>query len=416
MSSLQTVCIFASGYLLSRLVLCARGHESFVAWVLRRAGGRMSGTVAGVMASAFALSTFIPNALTVLALIPVVGRLRAAFGVERRDVATILAMAVIYGANIGGLASLAGSPANLYMVVNLSLLQIPGRQALHFVSWLAFGLPMAGAFLVLCWVILMGTERPTMRLTLTEQGPLAAPATTPLLRAALRWARVWAAFWVGLIGVSLTAGLQQRVLWRPQVAGVEWPISTPDVVALAFTALLAVVLFAVPQAGQRRLLTPRDLVRELPLKGVLLGIGVLAALVILAQAGVVSWLGQRASVIVPQKTGPFVAALVLVLVTIFATEVFSNTAVATVLFPVSAAIAGRVGADPMMVMLSVSLASTCAFMTPVATPVNTLAIAGIGSVSLRTFAKNGALANVVGGVWITVWVTWIVPHVLRWFA
>jgi sodium-dependent dicarboxylate transporter 2/3/5 len=66
-------------------------------------------------------------------------------------------------------------------------------------------------------------------------------------------------------------------------------------------------------------------------------------------------------------------------------------------------------------MLAVSLASTSAFMTPVATPVNALAFAGIGGVSLRAFIKNGALTNLLAALWITAWVRWLIPPVLGWF-
>jgi sodium-dependent dicarboxylate transporter 2/3/5 len=106
---------------------------------------------------------------------------------------------------------------------------------------------------------------------------------------------------------------------------------------------------------------------------------------------------------------------VVVLVTIFATEVLNNTTVSTVLFPLSVAIARRAAIDPLLLMLAVSLASTCAFMTPVATPVNALAFGGVGKVSLRTFVKNGAVVNVLAALWITVWITWLIPPVLGLF-
>ena len=69
-----------------------------------------------------------------------------------------------------------------------------------------------------------------------------------------------------------------------------------------------------------------------------------------------------------------------------------------------------------LLMLAVSLASTCAFMTPVATPVNALAFGGIGGVSLGRFMKNGLLMNLLSAVWIAAWITWIIPPVLGWFG
>jgi len=183
--------------------------------------------------------------------------------------------------------------------------------------------------------------------------------------------------------------------------------------------VLVVGLFVLPQqvGGRRKtLMGIRDLWREVPVKGVAFGVAVLVLLVILAKSGLLGFLERLATTVVPEGVGPFIATLTVVLVTIFSTEVLSNTAVATVLFPLSAATAGQMGLEPLHLMLAVSLASTCAFMTPVATPVNALAFAGIGGVSLRTFVKNGVLANLAGALWITVWISWMVPAVLGWFA
>ena len=142
----------------------------------------------------------------------------------------------------------------------------------------------------------------------------------------------------------------------------------------------------------------------------------LGLLVGVAKSGAVKWLTSALPHVLPTDAGLFPVVFVLVLVTIFATEVLNNTTVSTVLFPLSAAIGGTVGVDPLLLMLGVSLASTCAFMTPVATPVNALAFGGIGGVSLGRFVKNGLLMNLMSALWIAVWLTWLIPPVLGWFG
>lgn len=417
-TTIQTICIFIGGYLISRLVLGADGHQVFVAWLTRRSRGRAGGIVLGVMAGAFLLSTFVPNALTVLALLPVVTALRDRGREEGAPAGlnTLLAMGLIYGANIGGLASLTGSPANLYLLINLRIFKVAGAASLSFVSWLVFGLPMAALFLLFCWLMLRVTEAETMKARL----PAAelAFARGPLLRPALRWSLLWLAYWIVALALTAAAGLGCGVVWRVQLRGEQVQVLTADLVGAAFTLLLTLVLFLLPhRAGDARrpLLRPHDLVRDLPVKGLLMGGAVLVFLVLIARSGLVGYLERVTSLVVPEGAGPFGTTLVVVLIAIFATEVLSNTAVATVLFPVSVAIARQAAMDPLLLMLAVSLASTCAFMTPVATPVNALAFGGVGQVSLRTFAKNGLIANVVGAVWITIWITWLVPPVLRLF-
>jgi solute carrier family 13 (sodium-dependent dicarboxylate transporter), member 2/3/5 len=443
-TGVQTVCLFVTGYLVSRLMLRADAHLVFVDWLVGWSRGRASRVVLGVMLAAFFLSTIVPNALTVLALIPVVIRLKAwsqesagdgadddpddgtSNGAEDHGFGTVLAMALIYGANLGGVGSLLGSPANLYLLVNLSIFDIAGRESLHFVSWLLFGLPMATTLVFLGWGMLRLTERRAMTTRLpgwdrerTGQGPLFGTA--------LRWSALWGVGWVVLLVVALVHGggrTTADATWR--LVG-RFDVTTLDLVALAGSAIFTLALFVrrvnVSEAGTQggagersALLRIRDLWREVPVKGVLLGLGVLVLLVVVAKSGAVGWLKSGLPHLLPDDAGLFPVALVLVLVTIFATEVLNNTTVSTVLFPLSAAVAGGVGVDPLLLMLGVSLASTCAFMTPVATPVNALAFGGIKGVSLGKFLKNGLIMNLVSAVWIAAWITWLIPPILGWFG
>lgn len=426
MTGLQTVCLFVTGYLVSRLVLRADAHLVFVDWLVGWSRGRASRVVLGVMLASFGLSTVVPNALTVLAMIPVVARLRSWAADDTdgnadggRGFGTLLAMALIYGANLGGVGSLLGSPANLYLLANLTIFDIPGRESLHFLSWLLFGIPMATTLVLLGWVMLRLTERRAMATRLPGWDRQRTPRG-PLFAAALRWAALWGVGWAALLTVALVRGGG-----RATGGGDTWrlldrlDVTLLDGVSLACSALFALLLFVRPvKSGDHSapLLRPRDLWREVPMKGVMLGLGVLVLLVLVAKSGAVQWLKDGLPHLLPADAGLFPVALVLVLVTIFATEVLNNTTVSTVLFPLSAAVAGTVGVDPLLLMLGVSLASTCAFMTPVATPVNALAFGGIGGVSLGKFVKNGLLMNLLSALWIAVWLTWLIPPILGWFG
>jgi sodium-dependent dicarboxylate transporter 2/3/5 len=107
------------------------------------------------------------------------------------------------------------------------------------------------------------------------------------------------------------------------------------------------------------------------------------------------------------------AAVVLltVLCVILLTELFSNTVVSAAFFPLAYLVAQTHGVHPFILMLAVSLASTCAFMTPVATPCNALAYGEIRGVRLRTMLGLGLILNLAGAVLMTFWVVWVVPWV-----
>jgi sodium-dependent dicarboxylate transporter 2/3/5 len=309
-----------------------------------------------------------------------------------------------------------GSPANLYLLVNLRIFKVAGLASLHFVSWLLFGMPMALAFVLICWSMLRVTERSSMRAAVEDSH--FAIQRNPMLSTAMRWSLVWLVYWIGALALTAAAEVGTASLWQTTLWGEQAVVTAADLAGVVFSVAVVLALFLVPHrvTGQRRvLMRPRDLLREVPVKGILFGVGVLVLLVVVAKSGAVGYLERLVDYLLPEGVGTFATVLVVVLVTIFSTEVLNNTTVATVLFPLSIAIAKRAAIDPLLLMLAVSLASTCAFMTPVATPVNALAFAGVGGIKLRTFVKNGLIANLAAALWIAVWINWLVPPVLGWF-
>jgi len=89
------------------------------------------------------------------------------------------------------------------------------------------------------------------------------------------------------------------------------------------------------------------------------------------------------------------------LATTTATEFTSNTATATLLMPVMAALAKVLGVHPYLLMVPATVSASCAFMLPVATPPNAIVI-GSGRVSAREFFREGIWLNLAGAVLTTL--------------
>src|SRR5699024_12154481 len=83
-------------------------------------------------------------------------------------------------------------------------------------------------------------------------------------------------------------------------------------------------------------------------------------------SGLTEWIGTQAEGL----GGLPVVLLVVVFAAgiIFLTELTSNTATAATFLPVAGGVALGIGVDPMLLVIPVALAATCAFMLPVATP------------------------------------------------
>jgi len=100
----------------------------------------------------------------------------------------------------------------------------------------------------------------------------------------------------------------------------------------------------------------------------------------------VRWIGQP---------GPWVCLTLIVLMIDFLTEVTSNTAVTSMMTPVLIGLAPRLGLSPITLCVAGAIASSLAFMLPVATPPNAL-VYGTGYFRISQMARAGFCMNLAG--------------------
>jgi sodium-dependent dicarboxylate transporter 2/3/5 len=80
---------------------------------------------------------------------------------------------------------------------------------------------------------------------------------------------------------------------------------------------------------------------------------------------------------------------------IFLTELTSNTASAATFLPIGGAIALGIGLDPITLVVPLTLAASCAFMLPVATPPNAIVFSS-GRITIAQMARVGFWINLFG--------------------
>jgi sodium-dependent dicarboxylate transporter 2/3/5 len=97
----------------------------------------------------------------------------------------------------------------------------------------------------------------------------------------------------------------------------------------------------------------------------------------------------------------------IVLVCLFITalsELMSNTACAQMILPVVARLAVAIGVNPLLLMVPATLAASCGFMLPVATPPNAIVYSS-GYIPVRKMAKAGIYLDIIAAIIISV-VVW----------
>ncbi len=391
MDKLQILFFFISGFLVSRAMIKARLPQKLVRLLMGRSHNSLTRTLLYLIGSAAAMSFFIPNAITMLTLLPVLELLSRAF---RNDgdhrVPTILTLGVLYGANIGGMGSVTGTPTNLLYVGYLKAENIPGVESINFLSWLLWGMPLVILVALLAWGVLAIGFRTWREDAARVHLPFAPEETEhPWQRRALR--------------ITLVYLLSSIVL---SYLMAEFPAAVAPILAAsgAVTLWLTWYLFVHPMDADGPFLTLQDTYSGLPRKGLELLALVLLLGGIMIALDLQDWLAAQAAALLPAGLSVFVLFLAIALITSFTTEVFSNTVVQLALFLVLVPIAEAAGFDPAQALLLVTLSCTCAFMSPIATPVNALAFGGVQGESLWRWVASGAAMNLVAATTITAYV------------
>lgn len=86
----------------------------------------------------------------------------------------------------------------------------------------------------------------------------------------------------------------------------------------------------------------------------------------------------------------------------------SNTATAVLMAPVALAVATALGVSPYPFAMTVALAASAAFMTPVSSPVNALVV-GPGGYRFNDFVRIGVPLTILTGLICVVLVPWLLP-------
>src|SRR5699024_6524339 len=115
--------------------------------------------------------------------------------------------------------------------------------------------------------------------------------------------------------------------------------------------------------------------------------------------GLSDWIGEQLSSL--QGVSLIIVIAVVATLVIFLTEITSNTATASMMFPIMASLAVALGFHPYALMVAAAVAASCAFMLPVATPPNAV-VFGSGYLRIPDMAKAGFALNIIGIFLVTL--------------
>ena len=316
------------------------------------------------------LSMWISNTATMAMMLPIaLGLIQPLHqGFPRYKLFVLLSLA--WGANIGGIATLVGSPPNAIAAAYLQW---------GFVQWLQVGIPVFIVLFPLALLLLWVMLRPESDVPSLGVGKNRAFPTH-------REARLTLAIFL------LTVTLWMTGTWIGPALGIQGSFD-------AWVALLALALLGI--TGTLRWAHVESYVNW----GVLLLFGGGITLgAVMQSSGASNFMAEGLSDWLPAGR-PWLIYLAIAFFVVFLTELVSNTASAALLVPLFTAVATALGISSQSTAVIIGICASCAFMLPVATPPNALAY-GTGLVPQKVMIRCGMYMNLV----CVLILGWVLPQ------
>ena len=372
----HVILLLMGGFMMAKGVEKANLHHRISLSIIHKLGGRSGRHLLfGFMLSGALLSMWISNTATCLVLMPIA--LAVIHDLDEPALFLPMVLAVAFSCNLGGMATLIGTPPNLIFA---SIYQINTGNEFSFGQWITIGLP----------VVILGL--PVMALWLSRKMPRLRHVELPDVG---NWTtqekRV----------VCVFAVIVALWIFRLEPFG-GWSGLLPfSKIGDSTIALFGVVLmFLVPsgtQKGER--LLDWDTASDIPWGMLLLFAGGLTIAKAFQVSGTAEWIGNSLSLLT--SLPPYLLILCICLSVTFMTEITSNTATTTLLMPILAAAGASADLPIEMLMIPAAISASCAFMLPVATAPNAIAY-GTGHVTIKQMAKEGFVLNLLMAAIISI--------------
>ncbi len=364
--------------------------------------GSPSRVALAIAATTAFLSMWISNTAAAAIMLPIVLGVLSMIqseGTSQQPYETGFMLLVAYGAGVGGVATIIGTPPNL---IGAGFLAEQVDYTISFFEWMSLGLPISVVMLMIVYGLVTWFHPPpragaTLNHQIQAQQASLGPWTKGERNACIGFA-VAVILWIFPGLVSAVWGREhQVVLWF----NTHLP---KELVAV----LAAGILFVLPVDWKAGIFTLswKEATNinwgTVLLFGGGLSFGHLMVQTDLAKTigeGIVGWLGLNTLWgLTAMAIG---AALVL-------TELASNTAAASMLVPVVIAIAQSAGVSILPPTLAVCMAASLAFVLPVSTPPNAI-VYGTGLVPVTSMVRAGLLLDLLGGVLIWIMLRLLCP-------
>ncbi len=391
--------LFMGGFIIALAMERTNLHKRIALNIVLLVGTKPKSIIIGFMISAAFLSMWVSNTATAMMMLPIamsiIGLVETTEDMQEADLKTnfaiVMLLGLAYACNIGGIATLIGTPPNALMAGYM--FETYGVE-IGFGQWMMAGLPLVIVSLPIVYLMLTRLVFPIklkvipggyglIKDQIEKSGKMSRPEK--------------------LVAIVF---LMTATLW------VTRPLLEPYIPNISDTGIAifgAFLMFLLPVNFRKlKFVLTWDDAKQLPWEVLILFGGGLSLAAAITSTGLAEWIGQSLQIL------DFLPILLLIMlslfVIIFLTEVTSNTATAAAFLPILASVAIAMGYDPLLLVIPAAIGASCAFMLPVATPPNAI-VFGSGLVTIPQMARAGFIFNIAMVFVITIVLYLLVGYV-----
>jgi sodium-dependent dicarboxylate transporter 2/3/5 len=381
--------LFIGGFVLALAIEKCMLHKRIAINIIYQIGDSKNKIILGIMLACAFLSMWISNTATTVMMLPIGMAIVKQVKCEQKDFSVALMLSIAFSASIGGIATLIGTPPNLILAANI---QEQFQVEIGFIEWMKIGLPFALIMLIICWLYLtkiafhFGDKKRSSNLSIKDELNALGRLSYDENRVALVFIFTSLAW--------ITRSYLQNFL----------PYLNDSIIAL--TALF--MLFLLPSKSKTNKLMSWKEAEKLPWGVLLLFGGGIAIANGFSDSGLAVWLGGHFNLL---KDIEILIVLVAIIASVnFLTEITSNLATTSVVLPILIPLSLVINVHPYILMIGATIAASCAFMLPAATPPNAI-VFGSGLVTIKDMMRVGLWLNIISILLLSILAYFLVPFV-----
>ena len=389
--------LFFGGFVLALALEKVNLHKRIALTIIKYTGTTPNKVILGFMIATAFMSMWISNTASTVVMLPIAISvikllIDDADGFTKGDqnFALSIMLGIAFSANAGGIATVIGTPPNSVLI---GLLENEYNIEISFLTWMSFGLPFSIIMVGLVYLVLVKWMFPCNDIQFTSSSSLISDELKKLGKISKNEKRVLTIFAVTVF------------LWitRTLINKVFPGLRLSDTI---ISLMAAVSLFSIPMSLKNGtyILKWND-TQKLAWGILLLFGGGLALAKGMAASGLVDII---TNIIAEGNFNPILTVSLLIVLMLFMTELMSNVALISVLAPVVAGIAIGLNIPILNVLIPVTMASSCAFMLPMATPPNAIVFAS-GYVKVKQMVKAGIILNMFAVSLLIVYYLFVLP-------